>query len=412
MKEARRSSLAFILITILIDGIGAGIMMPVFPRLLVELTGKSLASAAAYGGLLLTIFAAIQLLAAPVLGNLSDRYGRRPILLGSLAALGINYFVVGFAPHVSWIFIGQILAGVFAATYSTASAYIADISAPAERAKHFGMLSAAFSAGFVIGPMLGGLLAEHNLRLPFFVGAALALLNVLYGYFMLPESLPQDQRRPFSLMRANPLGTLNEVRKQPVVLRMLGVLALFQAALLTVVVIWPYLTLFKFGWTQRDVGLSLSLYVCVSLAAQSWLTHVVSRRIGQPKTMYLGLALLAIGMTGFAFAPSSGIMLAFLLPAGLGSLTLPALTSYLVGRTSRDAQGELQGAIAIMLNVAALSSPLIMTQLFRSFSVQGAAVYLPGAPFLLAAVFALAGLLWTWLTLQQDDTRAALDFMP
>ena len=390
-ERSTHRALAFILITLLIDGIGAGIMMPVFPRLLVEITGESVSSAASYGGLLVALFSIVQLLTAPLLGNLSDRYGRRPVLLVSLAALGIDYLAIGLAPTITWLYVAEALAGAFSATFSAASAYVADITPPQDRAKRFGLIGAVFGVGFMLGPLLGGLLSSHNTRVPFFVSAGLALLNVLYGLFVLPESHRVENRRVFRWTRANPIGTFLQIRTQPLVLRLLGAFVLLQTAMITMPVTWGYYTILKFDWSQRLIGLSLSLSAALSIMVQSVVTGYASRRLSHSQMEYIGFAFVFISSLGFAFADRTSLMLAFLLPFALGSLTSAALVSQMSNQASFDTQGELQGAIATVSSAATCVTPLLMTQLFSHFSERSSGLYFPGAPYLVSALFAGAG---------------------
>jgi MFS transporter, DHA1 family, tetracycline resistance protein len=256
LRQSSRRALAFILLTVALDAMGMGILVPVIPKLLQEMTGQSIAQVSIYGGWLTALFAAVQFLAAPVLGALSDRLGRRPILLVSLGAFGCSYIWMGLAPNVIWLFVAQSLTGLFGATPSTAGAYIADVTEPADRTRHFGSMSAAFGLGLIIGPAIGGILVEHGTRLPFFAAAALSVSTVAYGYLVLPESLARERRRQFSWLRANPIGAFAELRQSAGVASLVGAVLLQRISTQTLPAIWPYFTMQVYGWSSRDVGSS------------------------------------------------------------------------------------------------------------------------------------------------------------
>ena len=390
--RAPRRALAFIIVTVVIDAIGIGVIVPVLPQLFIDLTGASIADAAIYGGWLTALFGAAQFVATPILGNLGDRYGRRPVLLVSLAAFGIDYVITGFAPTIVWLFATRLLAGVFGATYSIANAYVADITEPGERARYFGLLGAAFGFGFIIGPSLGGMLGEFGSRVPFFTAAGLAMLNVLYGYFILPESLPVANRRSFSLRRANPLGALLQLRRHPEMVGLFSVTFLLQVAGSTLPATWPYYTMLKLGWGSADVGYSLAAYGLLSIIVQGWLLGHVLHRLGERRTIFVGLGFSIVAYIGFAFADSGTAMLAWIIPSGLGYLAGPALTSAMSRLVGRDAQGELHGALASSYSLTSVFTPLLMTQVFSAFSAVDATIRFPGAPYLMAAALAALGL--------------------
>jgi DHA1 family tetracycline resistance protein-like MFS transporter len=384
--------LAFILITVVLDATGIGLLVPILPRLIGELAGVGLTRAAVYGGSITALFAAVQFLAAPLLGNLSDRFGRRPVLLASLAAFGINYLLMGFAPSLGWLFAAQAVAGLCGATAATAGAYLADISTVANRAKHFGMMGGAFSFGFVIGPALGGLLGEHGLRLPIFVAAGLALVNVTYGYLVLPESLKPEHRRPFSLARAHVFGTARQMRRHPLVFGLLGGMLLMQIASQTLPATWPYFTMHKLGWSAQDVGYSLGAYGLLGIMAQAWVIPTLNARFGARGTALIGLCLGIASMFGFAFAPTGLLVAACIIPSALSFVAWPSMSGIMSGYTPPQAQGELQGAIASVQSLAAVITPLVMPRVFSTFAGADAPVYFPGAAFLLAALLLICSL--------------------
>jgi DHA1 family tetracycline resistance protein-like MFS transporter len=397
-----RGAFAFLLITAAIDGLGAGIFIPIIPQLLMDITGESVTHAAVYGGWLLALFALVQFFAAPVLGNLSDRYGRRSILLVSMTAVALDYVCYGLAPTIGWLFLADIFAGVFTATLSTATAYIADITRPEDRARRFGMLNAALGIGMALGPVLSGLVEPYGPRTAFFVAAALAFINVSYGLFSLPESLRPENRRVFSFRRSNLLGTFIQMRNSLILPRLMGSLGLMQIAAFTVPIIWGYFTIQRFDWSQSEIGLSLSLYVGATILVQGTLLAPVNRRLGNLRTACVGFSCSIIGLLGYAFAPQGWIMLAFILPSAVGSLTGAALTAYLSNSVSANSQGELQGAIAGTASAAAALNPLLMTWLFNRFAENDGGLYFPGMPFIAAALMAVFGLVLTIQAVRRD----------
>lgn len=393
---ARRRALLFILLTVTLDAIGIGILIPVMPKLLLDLSGPGVEHAAVLAGWLTAVFALVQFVAAPVLGALSDRFGRRPVLLVSLAAFGVSYGVMAIAPNLGWVFLAQVLTGLFGATPSTAGAFIADVTPPEARTRNFGSMAAAFGSGLVIGPALGGLLVDRGTRIPFFASAALSLVTVAYGYFVLPESLPQDRRRAFAWRRANPLGAVLEVRRVGGVSRFLAALLLQRVATQTLPTIWPFFTMATLGWTPRNVGYSLAGYGLVTIFIQLWLIGKIDRRVGSQITASAALLLLAAGYLGMTFGhavPQMGqwIVIACVPLTAMGFMAGPALTSLLSSAVSSDTQGTLQGVIASLTCVASVLTPLTMPWVFSAFSGPGRGT-LPGMPFLISAVLSIAGL--------------------
>lgn len=391
-RSPGRNALFFILITILIDALGLGIIIPVLPELIMELTGETLSEAAFYGGMLLFAYAFMQFLCAPILGNLSDCYGRRPVLLVSLTALGLDYFLMGMAPSITLLFIGRILAGLFGATAATANTYIADITAENKRAQTFGLLGAAWGVGFTLGPVLGGFLGEISHRLPFFIAGIMAFINVIYGYFVLPETLPIDKRRPFTLKRANTFSALLSMRRYPLVFGLFAVLFCYQIAHDANPAIWTYYTMLKFGWSEREVGYSMAFIGICVMIVMGGLTRIMIPKIGEKRAVYIGLLIAASGFTGFAFASSSAMMIAFIVPFSLMGLTIPALRAIMSNEVAANEQGALQGAITSIISLTAIIAPIVMTGLFRFFTREGTAFYFPGAPFLTAAFIMIIGI--------------------
>lgn len=398
-KEPRKAALLFIFITVLLDVIGLGIIIPVIPALIMELTGEGLSKAALYGGWLMFVYATVQFLFAPVIGGLSDRFGRRPVLLFSLAGFGIDYIITGFAPTIGWLFAARFIAGITGASTTTASAYIADISPPEKRAQNFGLIGAAFGLGFILGPVIGGLLGELGARIPFFAAAGLALLNCLYGYFILPESLSVENRRPFDWKRANPLGTFAQLKKFPAVKSLVGVFFLLYMSHHATQSTWTYFTMFQFGWDEAMVGFSLGIVgICVALV-QGGLTRVVIPKIGEAKSVFLGLSFTTTGFLAFAFAPSGTILLLTILPFALGGFAGPALQGIIANEVDDNQQGELQGALTSLISFTAIIGPPLMTGLFGFFTSDVAPIHVPGAAFIAGSILTFFALLGAFKTL-------------
>jgi DHA1 family tetracycline resistance protein-like MFS transporter len=390
MTVAPARALAFILVTIFIDTVGFGIIIPVLPGLLMELLDGSLSTAALYGGALMFLFSGLQFLSAPVLGNLSDHFGRRPVLLGSLAAFSADFVVMGLSTTVGWLFFGRALSGIFSATYPVAAAYVADLTTPEQRARSFGLMGAAWGLGFVVGPALGGLLGDANPRLPFFVAAGLAAVNVIYGYFILPESLAPANRRPFSLKRANPIGAFRAMRQYPLVMGLLGALLLYHIAHDANPATWTYVTMAKFDWTPRDIGLSMSFVGVCAAVVQGLAVGPVVKRLGERRAMVAGFGLFAISFLGYAFATSGWQMYFWIVPFSFGTIASIATMALLSHQVPPNQQGELQGAVSSMRSITACFAPLMMTGLFSYFTSPAAPVQFPGASFLAASLLTAA----------------------
>jgi len=403
-KGFRLGALSFVLITVALDATGIGLLIPVIPRLVADLSGEGLSAAAVYGGWLTAVFAGMQFFAGPILGSLSDHVGRRAVMLSSLAAFGASYVLMGFASSLVWLFAAQVLAGLFGATPSTAGAYIADISAPADRAKHFGWMGAAFGTGLIIGPVLGGALASFGSRTVFFASALLSLSNVIYGYFVLPESLAADQRRPFHWKRAHPVGALLRLRRYSGIMPLLLALLVLQIVMQTLPATWPYFTMQKFAWTPRDVGISLGIYGLSNILVQSFLTGRLSSRFGNSLTARAGFLMLMLGYLGFAFAPHGSLLLACIPVTVMGFATGPTISSLLSARVDGASQGMLQGVMASATSLAAILTPPVMSKVFSVFSLPGAPRYFPGAPYLAAAGLAFVGALM--ISIETKDSSA------
>lgn len=392
-----KHALAFIFITMLIDVMGLGIILPILPKLISDIAHTGMDGAAQIGALLAFTYAGMQFLFSPLLGNLSDRFGRRPVLILSLLGIGIDYIIMGFAPTLAWLFVGRILSGMAGASFTTAAAYIGDISTPETRAKNFGMIGAAFGVGFVLGPALGGYLGHYGVRLPFFVAAGLAVANALYGAFVLKESLPHEHRRPFELWRANPWGALMVLKRYPIVLPICGVLILMRLAHDANPIVFSYYTMLKFGWGPREVAHALVVVGIVTALAYSTLPRH-AKRIGEARSVYIGLIGGAVCFLGYAFASRGWQMYAFMLPFGLVCLVMPSLNAILSRAVGPKAQGELQGALSSGGSLTSVIAPLILGNLFAWTSSPHTPVYFPGAAFVAAAAFLImAALLFAYI---------------
>src|SRR5580700_7358344 len=369
-RSAGNGALVFLFIAVLVDSIGFGIILPVLPGLIMQLTGVSIDRAAVYGGRLSFVYAVMQFFCAPVLGNLSDHFGRRPVLLFALLALGCDYFVMGFAPVIGWLFVGRAVAGVAGASFTPAYAYVADISPPERRAQTFGMMTAAFGIGFIVGPAIGGLLGTFGPRAPFFTAGSIALANVTFGYFALPESLPRESRRSFHWSRANPLGAL----------------LLWQLAHQVLPSTWAFYTISRFHWTSAQVGWSLAWVGLLMAIAQGLLTRVLIPWLGGARRAAIaGMGAAVIAYLGYAFASAGWMMYLFSLTTFIFALTFPSMNALLSQQIPADAQGELQGAVACVYSLSLIVGPPLMTQVFGYFSAPDAPLQFPGAAFLTAA---------------------------
>lgn len=405
MKQSnKQAAIGFIFITMLIDITGWGIIIPVIPKLIKELIHADISEAAKYGGWLTFAYAITQFVCAPLIGNLSDKFGRRPIILISLFTFALDYLLLAFSPTIAWLFLGRIIAGITGASITTASAYIADVSTPENRAKNFGMIGAAFGLGFIIGPVIGGLLGEFGSRVPFYAAAILCLLNFLYGYFILPESLAKENRREFEWKRANPIGALLNLRKYPTLIGLIIAIFLLYVGSHAVHSNWSFFTMYRFHWDEKMVGLSLGAIGLLVGAVQGGLIRWTSPRLGNEKSIYIGLALYTIGMLLFAFATQSWMMFAFLIPYCLGGIAGPAMQSVISGKVPPNEQGAIQGTLASLMSASAIVGPPMMTNTFYFFTHKDAPFQLPGAPFLLGGFLMLISTVLAFYSLKKHFT--------
>ena len=390
---ASRYALAFIFMTQLIDTIGLGIIIPVTPAIIKQLTGEELSGAAGWGGWLMFVYALMQFLCAPAIGNLSDRFGRRPVLIISLVALAIDYAITGAAPTIAWLFIGRFLSGIAGAAYPTVNAYIADVSPPEKRAANFGLTGAAFGIGFVIGPAIGGIIGDHwGPRAPFFVAAGFALANALFGLMVLKESLPPERRRKFEMWRANPVGALHALRRFPMIVGLLGVTVLMRLAHDANPSTWTYYTMLKFHWTPAQVGYSLMAVGALTAFSFGVLPRLIVPRIGETRAVYVGLFFAALGYLGYAIAREPWMLYAWMAVWALGGIGGPALNAIMSRSVPANEQGELMGTLASAGSITSIVAPLLLTNLFAYFTSGRAPVYFPGASFAAAALFELGAL--------------------
>lgn len=391
----RKAAINFIFITVLIDMIGFGIIIPVLPDLLSEMMDIPVNEASTYGGLMITAFAIAQFIFSPIMGNLSDQFGRRPLILLSLVGFTLDYLLLAVAPTYIWLLIGRIIAGIFGASFTTANAYIADISTDENRAKNFGMLGAAFGLGFIIGPVLGGFLGEYDLRLPFFVSAGLTFVNFLYGYFILPESLAPENRRKFDWKRANPFSTLKQLASYKTLGILLAAFFMLHLGSHAVQSNWPFFTEHALGWSKKDIGLSLAFVGIIVAIVQASLAQKSADYFGLGKSIVIGFGLYTFGMFLFSTATTTWMIYVFMLPYALGGIAMPNLQSYLVSQVPVDEQGELQGGLTSLISVTTIIGPLLMTGIFAYFTSEQAPFKFAGSAFFLGGVFMLVSFLLT-----------------
>ncbi|SDT03325.1 MFS transporter, DHA1 family, tetracycline resistance protein [Mucilaginibacter mallensis] len=389
VPEKRKAALGFIFATLLIDVMGLGIIIPVIPKLIEHLIHGNLSEASGYALILTAAYAGMQFLFSPLIGNLSDRFGRRPVLLFSLLGFSVDYMFSAFAPTIAWLFVGRIVAGITGASFTTGSAYIADISTPENRAANFGMVGVAFGLGFIIGPVIGGILGKYDVHYPFIAAALLALLNATYGYFILPESLDLAHRRPFEIKKANPVSTLIKLSKYKAVIGLAVSLFLVYFAAQAVQCAWTFYTMDKFSWNEAMVGYSLGAVGLFVALVQGGLIRIIIPKIGQEKSIWIGLLLYATGLALFAFASKGWMMFAFLVPYCLGGIAGPALQGYMSTNVPANEQGELQGGLTSLMSLSSIFGPIVMLGSFRYFTQPNPYFQFPGAPFIIGAVLML-----------------------
>ncbi len=403
-KKHKSAAIGFIFITMLIDITGWGIIIPVIPKLIKELINGDISEAAKYGGWLTFAYAITQFLFAPLIGNLSDKFGRRPIILISLFAFALDYLLLAFSPTIVWLFVGRIIAGLTGASITTASAYIADVSTPENRAKNFGMIGAAFGLGFIIGPIIGGLLGQFGSRVPFYAAAILCMLNFLYGYFILPESLSKENRRAFEWKRVNPITAFVNLKKYPSLIGLILAIFLLYVGSHAVHSNWSFFTMYQFNWDEKMVGISLGVVGLLVGIVQGGLIRWINPRLGNEKSIYVGLALYTFGMLLFAFATESWMMFVFLIPYCLGGIAGPALQATVSSKVPANEQGEIQGTLASLMSASAIIGPPMMTNTFYFFTHKEAPFQFSGAPFILGSFLMLLSTIIAYYSLKKIPT--------
>jgi MFS transporter, DHA1 family, tetracycline resistance protein len=401
----RKAAMGFIFFTLVIDVTGLGLIIPVLPKLIEQLIQGNVSDAAKWGGRLTAVYAIMQFLFSPVLGGLSDKFGRRPVLLFSLFGLGVDYLFLSFAPTLAWLFVGRAIAGIGGASFTTATAYIADISTNENRAQNFGMVGAAFGIGFIVGPVIGGLLGSLGPRIPFMVAAGLSLINFLYGYFVLPESLAKENRRAFDIKRANPLGSLMQLKKYPSLGGLIFSFILIYMASHAVQSNWGFFGIEKLHWDEKMIGISLGVVGVLVGLVQGVLIRYTNPILGNNKSVYYGLLLYSLGLLLFAFASETWMMFVFLIPYCLGGICGPALQSIISSNVPSNEQGELQGALTSLISLTSIFGPMLMTGLFSYFTGPKTPFHFSGAAFALGAVFMLASAFIAYYTLEKVRAR-------
>jgi MFS transporter, DHA1 family, tetracycline resistance protein len=388
----RQAAIIFIVITLILDIIGLGIIIPVLPELVKRLSGGDATRAASYYGTIGAAYALMQFFFSPVLGSLSDRFGRRPIILISLFGLGIDYLFQAFAPTIGWLIVGRVIAGIAGASITTGNAYIADISTPETRARNFGLVGASFGIGFVLGPLLGGVLGGINIRLPFIVAAVLVLVNFLYGVFVLPESLSKENRSKFSWLKANPVGSLGQLAKYPLVAALAVAFIFISLAQSGLQNTWVLYTGYRFGWGEVLNGVTLALVGVMALVVQGFLIGPITKKLGERRTIIAGLVVSVIGFALYGFSWQGWMMFVSIVVGALAGISGPAIQGLVAGAVEPSEQGKVQGGLTSLISLTSIFAPLIFTTgLFGYFTSEAAPFKLPGAPFFLGSLLNLIG---------------------
>ncbi|WOI52491.1 TCR/Tet family MFS transporter [Parvularcula sp. LCG005] len=404
-------ALLFVFLTVFMSMIGMGIIIPVMPELIMSLTGRSEADSAALNGYLLFVYAVMQFIMSPILGALSDRFGRRPILLLSLLAYALDYLLMALAPTYALLFLGRMLSGGFAATYATANAFIADISPPEKRAANFGLMGAAFGLGFIIGPAIGGWVGSFDPRYPFLLASAVVFANLLFGYLVFPETVTAERRRPFQWRRANPLGGLISVSKHKVVFGVLMAYFLMQFSHHALTAVWAFFAKAKYGWDEAQIGWSISYVGLTAAFMQGLVVRRTIPQIGETRAVIIGIAAMSVSMVGYAlFSPNWIALLAWVTLGSAGGFMMPGMQGIMSRATPADSQGELQGAIASLMSLTMAFSPLTMTQIFKHYADREGAPDFPGAPFIVSAIILLVALIpFAWAMRQVPPKAESAD---
>ncbi len=403
--KSNKTALLFIFITILVDVIGIGIIIPIIPDLIMELTGEGVHMAIIYGMWLTTAYAGMQFLFSPVLGEISDQYGRRPILLIALLGLSVDYMIHAWAPTITWLFIGRFLAGITGASFTVASAYIADISTKEEKAKNFGLIGAAFGLGFIIGPGIGGFFGEIDIRLPFYIAAGLTFANFLFGWFFVPESLAPENRRPINVLKMIPGVSLASLRNYKGVLLLIFAFFLANLAGQALPSTWSYYGIERYDWSPKEIGISLMVVGLLVAIVQGFLVGVIVKKLGKRNAIIFGFFLWTVGMFLFSLATEPWMLYVFLIPYALGGIAGPTVQGVISNQVSQKEQGNLQGAITGLVSITAILGQLIFSPVFYFFIRPEGSIYFPGAPYTLAAIFLLMAFLFALWAMQRMNIQ-------
>jgi len=403
--SSRKPALSFIFVTLVLDILGIGLIIPILPKLVENFQGGNVAAASHTYGLLAALYSLMQFVFAPVLGSLSDRFGRRPVILTSLLGSGLDYFLLALAPNLAWFFAGRIIAGITGANITAASAYIADVSPPEKRAGNFGLIGAAFGIGFIAGPALGGILGDIDLRLPFFVAGGLTLLNWLYGFLVLPESLAPENRRAFTWGRANPVGSLLALREHPIAFGLAGTHFLINLAHQALPSTWVLYTGYRYQWTSKQVGISLAIVGLMAGIVQGGLTRIVVKKLGEAKTAILGLCIGVLNFAAYGLATEGWIIYVILFVGSIGGVMGPAVQGMISRSVGANEQGGVQGSLMSLASVAGIIGPPMATSLFAYFISQSAPAYLPGAAFFFSSMLVFLAMLLALRSFRKDHFK-------
>lgn len=394
MAKSQRKTILFVLIVTALDTTGLGIIYPVLPQLIEDLANTDISKAATYGGWLTFAYALMQFFFAPVLGNLSDRYGRRSVLLISLFGFTIDYLFLAFAQNIIWLFIGRIIAGISGASYSVAAASVADISTDEDRTKNFGYINAAYSSGLIIGPVIGGLLGQFGTHTPFIAAAVLSFGNFIFGYFAFPETLEKSNRRKFELKRANPFGAFKHLSRFPTIITLIAAMFLMAIAGHSMPSVWAYFTIEKFDWNAELIGYSLAFLGLLSIIVQSWLVGTLAKKLGDDKMTIFGLLFSITGYLLIAFSNVEWLLFPAMVINVIGSVQRTGFQSIISSRVSKNEQGELQGGLSSLLGLATIIAPPLLTMVFTYFTKdKNSDIYFPGAPYLIASFLTIISLI-------------------
>lgn len=402
MAKEKNYALVFIYITILIDIIGIGIVAPVLPTLILKLSKGDLSATTQYIGWFISIYAFIQFIFAPILGSLSDRYGRRPLLLWSLLGLGIDYIILAMAPNLIWLFVGRIIAGVMGSSITTATAYVADVSTPEKKSQNFGMISAVAGLGLIIGPVIGGVLGQYGERIPFYAAAGLSIINFMYGVFVLPESLKKSNRRPFSWKTANPIGAMRSIKKEILAPSLIFAFVFIALAGHAMQSTWNVYGMEKFNWKADMIGYSLGFFGVLMVISQGLLIGLFINKLGQKKSIMICLLIYCVSLFLFSLINQSWMAFVVMIPYALGGMATPILQSLISSKVPDNKQGLLQGGLSSIGSITAVFGPLLMTNIFAYFTSGYAPFIFSGAPFVLASVLALIGSVFVYSALKNE----------